>query len=61
MAEFLKHYDGVNVLLRNRDEVGNVYLPDLNHARVEREEFAGAIAPAHYHHNWRFENKYPTK
>ena len=58
VSEFIKHYDGVHVLLQNRDEVGNYYIPDINHARVERDDFAGARSPGHYHHNWRFEGKY---
>lgn len=58
MAEFIKHYDGVHVLLRNRDEVGNVYIPDLNKARVVADDIAGDRIPAHYHHNWRFSNVY---
>jgi hypothetical protein len=58
IGEFLRHYDGVHVLLKNRSEVGNVYIPDLNHARVVRDDFAGDISPAHYHHNWRFGNNY---
>jgi len=58
LAQFIKHYDGVHVLLRNRDEVGNVYIPDLNKARVVADDFAGDRIPAHYHHNWRFNNVY---
>lgn len=58
IAEFVKHYDGVNVLLRNRDEVGKFYIPDINNQRVVKDDFAGDRAPAHYHHNWRFNNAY---
>ena len=46
----------MHVLLRKRGEVGNVYVPDLNKARVVAEDFAGDRIPAHYHHNWRFNN-----
>ena len=57
IGEFAKHYDGVHVLLKNRDEVGEFYLPDQDGARVVRD-FGSARAPAHYHHNWRFNNLY---
>lgn len=57
MAQFLKHYDGVHVLLQNRDEVGKVYIPDLHEARNPRPVPA-EITPAHYYHNWRFNNVY---
>ena len=46
------------MLLKNRDEVGNHYIPDLNKARVVPDDFAGAVSPAHYHHNWRFNGIY---
>lgn len=58
ISDFLRHYDGVHVLLKNRDEVGSHFLPDINHARVVREDFAGDRSPAHYHHNWRFNGAY---
>lgn len=58
IANFVRHYDGVNVLLKNRAEVGEVFVPDLNLARVERDDFAGDKTPAHYYHNWRFNNPY---
>jgi hypothetical protein len=48
----------VHVLLRNRAEVGNTYVPDQNNARVVRDDFAGDRIPAHYHHNWRFNKAY---
>lgn len=37
IAHFLKHYDGVNVLLQSRDELGKYYVPDLHLARVPRD------------------------
>jgi len=58
IANFVRHYDGVHVLLKNRSEVGEVFIPDLNLARVERDDFPGDRAPAHYYHNWRFNNPY---
>lgn len=54
----MRHYDGVHVLLKNRDEVGNFFVPDQNNARVPREDFPSDRSPAHYHHNWRFNNVY---
>ena len=58
LAEFIKHYDGVHILLKNRDEVGNFFIPDNPHTRIPREDFASDRTPAHYHHNWRFNNAY---
>lgn len=58
LTNFLRHYDGVHVLLKNREEVGSTFIPDLNLARVERDDFAGDKQPAHYYHNWRFNNPY---
>lgn len=58
IANFVRHYDGVHVLLKNREEVGSTFIPDLNLARVERDDFAGDKQPAHYYHNWRFNNPY---
>ena len=54
IAEFCRHYDGVHVLLKNRAEVGEHYLPSLNNETVARPDFANAVSPGHYHHNWRF-------
>lgn len=34
IAKFVRHYDGVHVLLKNREEVGSTFVPDLNLARV---------------------------
>lgn len=58
VANFLRHYDGVHVLLANRAEVGEHYVPDINNARTPREDFAGDRIPPHYYHNWRFNNVY---
>jgi len=44
------------VLLKNRDEVGNHFVPDLNNARVVKDDIAGERS--HYHHNWRFNQSY---
>ena len=58
MKQFLRHYDGVHVLLKNRDEVGNATIPDIANARNPRDDFPGEYQPAHYYHNWRFNNVY---
>ncbi len=58
IANFARHYDGVHVLLKNREEVGSTFIPDLNLAKVERDDFPGDKQPAHYYHNWRFNNPY---
>lgn len=53
LARFLAHFDGVNVLLHDRQEVQDrVGLPSIPHER--KDMHSGKIAPAHYHHNWRF-------
>lgn len=58
ISQFIKHYDGVHVLLKSRDEVGSQFIPDINNARTPREDFATDRTPAHYYHNWRFNNVY---
>lgn len=58
VAQFLKHYDGVHVLLQNRDEVGRVYVPDIVHVRNPKDEVSTEHKPGHYYHNWRFNNVY---
>ena len=40
ITEFLKFYDGVHVLLRNREEVGRVTIPDIANSRNPRDEIA---------------------
>lgn len=53
-VDFLAKYDGVHTLLKNRTEVVNrTAIPCIPHERVEK--LTGEYAPAHYHHNWRFE------
>lgn len=58
MKQFLKHYDGVHVLLKNRSEVGEFFVPDIANERLPREDFPTDRTPAHYYHNWRFRNPY---
>lgn len=38
-----------------------MFIPDLNNARVNKEDFPGDHSPAHYYHNWRFNNPYTQK
>lgn len=54
----MRHYDGVHVLLKSRDEVGSHFIPDINNARTPKEDFPSDRTPAHYYHNWRFNNVY---
>jgi hypothetical protein len=58
VANFLRHYDGVHVLLNNRDEVGKTFIPDLHLNRNPRDQIPDDRTPAHYYHNWRFKNVY---
>ena len=58
IAHFLKHYDGVHTLLQSRDEVGRTYIPDLHRGRDPQPDYADDVRPAHYYHNWRFNNVY---
>lgn len=46
------------MLLKNRAEVGGTTIPDIANARNPRDEVAGEYQPAHYYHNWRFNNVY---
>jgi hypothetical protein len=38
-----------------------MFIPDLNQARINKEDFPGDHSPAHYYHNWRFNNPYTQK
>ena len=58
VAHFLKNYDGVHNLLQNRDEVGRTYVPDIHRSRNPQDDYADDRIPAHYYHNWRFNNVY---
>ena len=53
--DFIRHHDGVHVLLKNREEVVNkTPIPAI---RLERtDKYSGLYAPAHVHHNWRFQD-----
>lgn len=53
MAQFLRHYDGIHVLLKNREEVGQYYLRDMPN-RTTPGYFYTDYVPEHLHHNWRY-------
>ena len=55
---FLRLYDGVHVLLADRSEVGNYYIPDTPQSRKNPSHVYSDYAPAHFHHNWRYSNVY---
>lgn len=57
LAHFLKNYDGVHTLLKNREEVGRYYVPDVPNRNIPKE-MPDDRTPGHYYHNWRFENVY---
>lgn len=61
MNHWIRHYDGVNVLLQNRAEVGSHYVPEIYNAGNPRRDYPSEVSPGHYHHNWRFNNIYETK
>ena len=58
MRSFLRNYDGVHVLLKNREEVGQTTIPDIVNARNPKDDYPGEYHPPHYYHNWRFNNVY---
>lgn len=53
-------YDGVHVLLKDRSEIGNYFIPDITNSRINADgkHVYGDYSPAHYHHNWRYNNIY---
>lgn len=57
-TRFLACYDGVHVLLFNRSEVGNYYIPDRVNSRNDPNYYYQDYSPAHLHHNWRFTDVY---
>lgn len=53
LTRFVAHFDGVHVLLHDRQEVQDrVGIPTIPHER--KDMYSGRVAPGHYHHNWRF-------
>ena len=51
-------YDGVNVLLKNRSELGKYFAPEIPGTKKSAEHVHGDFSPSHLHHNWRFNNIY---
>jgi hypothetical protein len=51
--QFLRHYDGVHVLLKNRDEIGKYFLRDTPN-RTASDYYYSEYLPEHLHHNWRY-------
>lgn len=51
-------YDGVNVLLKDRSEVGKYFIPALPHTKIDPDHLYSESTPSHVHHNWRFSDIY---
>jgi len=58
MVKFLSMYDGVHVLLQDRSEIGNYFIPDLPYSRRNSDHVYRDYSPAHLHHNWKFSTIY---
>jgi len=58
ITQFLRLYDGVHVLLQDRTEIGNYFVPDRFGTRNNPSHVYGDYSPAHLHHNWRYNNLY---
>jgi len=57
-VKFLSMYDGVHILLKDRSEIGNYFVPDIPNSRRNPDHIYRDYAPVHLHHNWRFSNIY---
>lgn len=57
-VKFLSMYDGVHILLKNRSEIGEYFIPDIPNSRRDPDHIYRDYSPAHLHHNWRFSNVY---
>jgi pimeloyl-ACP methyl ester carboxylesterase len=57
-VRFLSRYDGVHVLLKDRSEIGNYFIPDIPNSRRDPDHIHRDYSPAHLHHNWRFSTIY---
>lgn len=55
MSRWLRNHDGVNVLLANRNEVGNTCIPDRGPSDAGA---TGEYIPEHVHHNYMHTNAY---
>jgi hypothetical protein len=51
-------YDGVHVLLKDRSEIGNTFIPDRMNSRRDNDHVYTDYSPQHLHHNWRFSTIY---
>ena len=61
MSHFFRNYDGVHVLLNDRSEVGRYFIPERGNARDGSNIIPSDYTPAHFYHNWRFNNVYAKK
>jgi len=58
MKNFFLNFDGVNVLLANRSEVGWKAIPERNSFINNDIRFSSETIPEHLHHNWKFTDAY---
>lgn len=59
ILKFLTMFDGVHVLLKDRSEIGNYFIPDIKNSRKNDSDYIYSdYSPAHLHHNWRYSNIY---
>jgi hypothetical protein len=58
MTSWLKNYDGVNILLENRSEVGIYTIPERYSKINDNIPFSCEYTPEHVHHNWKYTNAY---
>ena len=58
MIHFIRNYDGAHVLLMNRSEIARETIPDKPNSRSDPKWIYSDYSPAHYHHNWRFNQVY---
>ena len=56
IARWLRNHDGVNVLLSDRNEVGNFYVPDRG--LCPNAGTGGEYIPEHVHHNYKYTDAY---
>mmetsp|Transcript_6208 Transcript_6208/g.861 ORF Transcript_6208/g.861 Transcript_6208/m.861 type:complete len:137 (-) Transcript_6208:140-550(-) len=59
LLRFIQHWDGVNVLLKDRSEIGKFFIPGIKNSRNnDSEHVYSDYTPTHLHHNWRYSNIY---
>ena len=51
MARWLRNHDGAHVLLADRTEIGNTFIPDRGQSEAAGR--GGEYMPEHVHHNYR--------